>query len=72
MTTGTDTLARHWIDGAWQEGSGSIAVVNPATGETVAEVPAGGPAEVDAAVAGRPPCLPGLGGPAAGRPGRRR
>ncbi len=50
MTTGTDTLARHWIDGAWQEGSGSIAVVNPATGDTVAEVPAGGTAEVDAAV----------------------
>ena len=50
MTTGTDTLARHWIDGAWQEGSGSIAVVNPATGETLAEVPAGGAAEIDAAV----------------------
>ena len=44
MTTGTDTLTRHWIDGAWQEGSGSIAVVNPATGETLAEVPAGGAA----------------------------
>src|SRR3954452_1827701 len=50
MTTGTDTLTRHWIDGAWQEGSGSIAVVNPATEETIAEVPAGGAAEVDAAV----------------------
>ena len=50
MTTGTSTLSRHWIDGAWQEGSGAIAVVNPATGETVAEVPAGGAAEVDAAV----------------------
>ena len=50
MTTGTDTLARHWIDGAWQEGSGSIAVVNPATGETLAEVPAGGAGEIDAAV----------------------
>ncbi|MDD7919423.1 aldehyde dehydrogenase family protein [Actinomycetospora callitridis] len=50
MTTGTDTLARHWIDGAWQGGSGSIAVVNPATGETLAEVPAGGTAEIDAAV----------------------
>ncbi|GAA4740195.1 aldehyde dehydrogenase family protein [Actinomycetospora chibensis] len=50
MTTGTDTLSRHWIDGAWQEGSGSIAVVNPATGDTLAEVPAAGTAEVDAAV----------------------
>ncbi len=45
-----ETLSRHWIDGAWQEGSGAIAVVNPATEETVAEVPAGGAAEVDAAV----------------------
>src|SRR6201999_1751663 len=30
--------------------SGSIAVVNPATGATLAEVPRGGSAEVDAAV----------------------
>jgi aldehyde dehydrogenase (NAD+) len=50
MTTSTDTLSRHWISGAWQEGSGSIAVVNPATEETIAEVPAGGASEIDTAV----------------------
>ncbi len=48
--TSTTTLTRHWIDGAWQEGTGSIEVVNPATGETLAAVPRGGTAEVDAAV----------------------
>lgn len=40
----------HWIDGAWHEGTGAIAVVNPATGEILAEVPAGGRTEVDDAV----------------------
>ncbi|MDT7743356.1 MAG: aldehyde dehydrogenase, partial [Actinomycetota bacterium] len=50
MTTSTDTLTQHWIDGAAVAGTGSIAVVNPATGRTIAEVPRGGRAEVDAAV----------------------
>ncbi len=50
MTTSTETLTGHWIDGEAVAGSGAIAVVNPATGETVAEVPRGGRAEVDAAV----------------------
>jgi aldehyde dehydrogenase (NAD+) len=50
MTTSTDTLSQHWIDGAAVAGSGAIAVVNPATGETIAEVPRGGRAEVDEAV----------------------
>jgi len=50
MTTSTDTLTQHWIDGAAVAGSGSIAVVNPATGQTIAEVPRGGRAEIDAAV----------------------
>jgi aldehyde dehydrogenase (NAD+) len=50
MTTSTDTATQHWIDGAAVAGSGSIAVVNPATGRTIAEVPRGGRAEVDAAV----------------------
>ncbi len=50
MTASTDTLTQHWIDGAAVAGSGSIAVVNPATGQTLAEVPRGGSAEVDAAV----------------------
>ncbi|HEY2193708.1 MAG TPA: aldehyde dehydrogenase family protein [Actinomycetospora sp.] len=50
MTASTDTLTQHWIDGEAVAGSGSIAVVNPATGQTIAEVPRGGRAEVDAAV----------------------
>jgi aldehyde dehydrogenase (NAD+) len=50
MTTSTDTLTRHWIDGSAVAGSGAIEVVNPATGQVLAEVPRGGRAEVDAAV----------------------
>ena len=51
MTTSTGTTTGHWIDGATAQGSGSIAVVNPATGATIAEVPRGTAADVDAAVA---------------------
>ena len=40
-----------WINGAWQSGSGTIDVENPATGQTVAQVATAGEAEVDAAVA---------------------
>ncbi|HEY2225368.1 aldehyde dehydrogenase family protein [Actinomycetospora sp.] len=51
MSASIGTLTDHWIDGAHTTGSdGAIAVVNPATGETVAEVPRGGAAEIDAAV----------------------
>ncbi len=50
MTASTDTLTQHWIDGEAVGGSGSIAVVNPATGATIAEVPRGGSVEIDAAV----------------------
>ncbi|MCD2198096.1 aldehyde dehydrogenase family protein [Actinomycetospora endophytica] len=50
MTASTDTMTDHWIDGSPTTGAGAIAVVNPATGETIAEVPRGGTAEIDAAV----------------------
>jgi aldehyde dehydrogenase (NAD+) len=50
MTASTGTLTDHWIDGSSTTGSGAIAVVNPATGETITEVPRGGTAEIDAAV----------------------
>lgn len=41
---------RHCIDGEWVEGSGTIEVENPATGDIVATVPAGGDAEAAAAL----------------------
>ncbi|MDL5159945.1 aldehyde dehydrogenase family protein [Actinomycetospora termitidis] len=51
MSASIGTLTDHWIDGARATGgSGAIGVVNPATGETIAEVPRGGAAEIDAAV----------------------
>ena len=51
MSASIGTLTDHWIDGARATGGdGSIPVVNPATGETIAEVPRGGRAEIDAAV----------------------
>jgi aldehyde dehydrogenase (NAD+) len=50
MTASTETLTAHWIDGSPTTGAGAIAVVNPATGEAIAEVPRGGAAEIDAAV----------------------
>ncbi len=39
-----------WIDNCWIEGSGTLPVVNPFTGETLAEVAAAGAGEVDRAV----------------------
>ncbi|KLT72736.1 gamma-aminobutyraldehyde dehydrogenase [Neisseria arctica] len=39
-----------WINGAWQNGADTIAVENPATGETVAQVAVAGEKEVNAAV----------------------
>ncbi|MFC5065823.1 aldehyde dehydrogenase family protein [Actinomycetospora atypica] len=51
MSASIGTLTDHWIDGARATGGdGTIPVVNPATGETIAEVPRGGRAEIDAAV----------------------
>ncbi|OYO27583.1 aldehyde dehydrogenase family protein [Janthinobacterium sp. PC23-8] len=42
---------RHFINGLWQDGGdGHIDVVNPAREEVIARVPAGGAAEIDAAV----------------------
>jgi acyl-CoA reductase-like NAD-dependent aldehyde dehydrogenase len=51
----------HYIDGAWAPslGTGAIEVVNPATERTIGRVPAGGPADVDAAVAAARAALPG-------------
>ncbi|MEU8390742.1 aldehyde dehydrogenase family protein [Micromonospora sp. NPDC048843] len=52
MTPSTYTVAGHWIGGETVTGSaGTLLVVNPATGEVVAETPAGTAADVDSAVA---------------------
>ncbi|WP_410817344.1 aldehyde dehydrogenase family protein [Micromonospora sp. 050-3] len=52
MTPSTYTVAGHWIGGETVTGSaGALPVVNPATGEVVAETPAGTAADVDSAVA---------------------
>ncbi|MET7947199.1 aldehyde dehydrogenase family protein [Micromonospora sp. NPDC005324] len=52
MTPSTYTVAGHWIGGETVTGSaGTLPVVNPATGEVVAETPAGTAADVDSAVA---------------------
>lgn len=52
MTPSTYTVAGHWIGGATVTGSAdTLPVVNPATGEVVAETPAGTAADVDRAVA---------------------
>lgn len=53
MTERTHTPTGHWINGeVVPAGSAeTIAVVNPANGEVVAEIPAGTPADVDHAVA---------------------
>ncbi|MEU8157402.1 aldehyde dehydrogenase family protein [Micromonospora sp. NPDC048986] len=52
MTPSTHTVAGHWIGGQTVTGSaGTLPVVNPATGEVVAETPAGTAADVERAVA---------------------
>jgi aldehyde dehydrogenase (NAD+) len=52
MAAPATTLSSHVIDGLSVDGGGDrIDVVNPATEEVIASVPAGTPAEVDAAVA---------------------
>ena len=50
MTASTAILTDHWIDGAAVSGPGTIEVVNPATGVTIADVPRGSRSEIDAAV----------------------
>ncbi|WP_422735180.1 aldehyde dehydrogenase family protein [Micromonospora sp. WMMD729] len=52
MTTYPHTVTGHWIGDETVAGSaGTLAVVNPATGDVVAETPAGTTADVDRAVA---------------------
>ena len=52
MTPSTYTVTGHWIGGETVTGSaGTLPVVNPATGDVVAETPAGTAADVDRAVA---------------------
>ncbi|MEV4762230.1 aldehyde dehydrogenase family protein [Micromonospora chokoriensis] len=52
MTPSTYTVTGHWIGGETVAGTaGTLPVVNPATGEVVAETPAGTAADVDRAVA---------------------
>jgi len=59
----------HWIDGAFVPGGGAVTeVVNPATAEVVATVPAGTGADVDRAVAAARAALSGW---AATEPGER-
>src|SRR5687767_3580864 len=41
---------RNWVGGEWLEGSSTIAVENPSTGEVMTEVASGGAPEIDAAV----------------------
>ena len=49
VTLKTNNLA-NFINGEWLEVSETTPVINPATGETVVEVPLSGPSSVDAAV----------------------
>src|SRR5580700_1147476 len=63
MTTHTLSPAAHWIGGeAVQGGTETIDVVNPATNEVIAAVPAGTAADVDAAVAAAKAAFPGWAG----------
>ncbi|MGH3390235.1 MAG: aldehyde dehydrogenase family protein [Actinomadura sp.] len=58
-TTSTFPAPAHWIGGqAVTGGSATIDVTNPATGEVIATVPAGTPADVDRAVAAASAALP--------------
>ncbi|WP_433352398.1 aldehyde dehydrogenase family protein [Micromonospora saelicesensis] len=60
MTPSTYTVAGHWIGGETVTGSAdTLPVVNPATGEVVAETPAGTAADVDRAVAAARAAFPG-------------
>ncbi|GIJ06794.1 aldehyde dehydrogenase family protein [Micromonospora andamanensis] len=61
MTTNTQTPAGHWINGEVVPAGTvrTITVSNPATGEIVAEVPAGTAADVDRAVAAARAAFPG-------------
>jgi aldehyde dehydrogenase (NAD+) len=63
MTTHTLNAPAHWIGGeAAAGGTDTIDVVNPATGEVIAAVPAGTAADVDRAVAAATAAFPGWAG----------
>jgi aldehyde dehydrogenase (NAD+) len=63
MTSPSLTATTHWIGGQAVTGdTGSIEVVNPASGEVIAAVPAGGAAEVDQAVVSATAAFPGWAG----------
>ncbi|MFY1693236.1 aldehyde dehydrogenase family protein [Plantactinospora sp. WMMB782] len=61
MTGSTLAAPGHWIGGGWTPAgsSATIAVLNPANGEVVAEVPAGTAADLDRAVAAARAAFPG-------------
>jgi aldehyde dehydrogenase (NAD+) len=60
LTTAARGTAAHWIGGRFVPGrAGTIDVVGPATGEVVAAVPAGTPADVDRAVTAAAAAFPG-------------
>ncbi|XVQ09414.1 aldehyde dehydrogenase family protein [Spirillospora sp. CA-255316] len=60
MTGSTHNVQGHWINGETVPGTaGSIAVLNPADGEIVGEVPAGAATDVDRAVAAARAAFPG-------------
>ncbi|WP_346122948.1 aldehyde dehydrogenase family protein [Micromonospora coerulea] len=60
MTSSAFTVTGHWIGGGIVAGSaGTLPVLNPATGDLVAEVPAGTSADVDRAVAAARAAFPG-------------
>ncbi|MBC3464860.1 NAD-dependent succinate-semialdehyde dehydrogenase [Pseudomonas sp. RW10S2] len=48
----------HYIDGQWLSGGATYPVINPATGETLAQVPRGGAEETKAAIAAAERALP--------------
>ncbi|MBH3460072.1 NAD-dependent succinate-semialdehyde dehydrogenase [Pseudomonas putida] len=50
--------AGHYIDGQWLSGAATYPVLNPATGETLAQVPRGGAEETQAAIAAAERALP--------------
>ncbi|MFI5485710.1 aldehyde dehydrogenase family protein [Micromonospora echinaurantiaca] len=59
MTEPTPTATGHWVDGAVVPATGTMTVLNPATGEIVAQVPAGTADDVDRAVTAARAAFPG-------------
>src|SRR5262245_58789690 len=61
MATATATLKRMYIDGSWCEAAdgGTLAVRNPATEETLADIAHGGRADAQRALAAAHRALPG-------------